>query len=118
MANKLITAIVTILLLTLIILVLLGGKAEAKTQAGVILKDYPVIISCFNQETKTFHEPRNESVEDGGCLIGKNMKNILLPSKKQMQEIKSVFGDRASIITAITLINHESQFNPLTKGCH
>lgn len=35
-----------------------------------------------------------------------------------MKEIKEVFGDRASMITAITLMNHESQFNPRTVGCH
>ena len=91
--------------------------ADAKWNA-IVLKDYPIIIKCFNQDTWEFVNPRNESVEDGGCLIGKNMKNILLPSKHQMREMKAVFGDRASIITAITLINHESQFNPKSKGCH
>ena len=84
----------------------------------IVLRDYPIIISCYNQKTGEFIKPRNGSVQDGGCLIWPNMKNILLPSKKQMQEIKSVFGDRASIITAITLMNHESQFNPNAKGCH
>ena len=84
----------------------------------IILKDYPIIIACFNQSTWQFVTPRNESVEDGGCLIWPNMKNILLPSKSQMRMLKKVYGDRTSIITAITLINHESQFNHNSKWCH
>lgn len=84
----------------------------------IVLKDYPIIIACYNQNTGEFVEPRNESVEDGGCLIGKNMKNILLPSKSQMRMLKKVYGDRTSIVTAITLINHESQFDKNAKGCH
>ena len=103
-----------ILILLLILLALNTGKTEAK-ETSIIFKDYPIIIACFNQTTGTFHTPKNESVEDGGCLIGKNMKNILLPSKSQMRLLKEVYGDRLSIITAITLINHESQFNHKSK---
>ena len=106
-----------ILILLIILLALNAGKTEAK-ETSIIFKDYPIIIACFNQTTGTFHTPKNESVEDGGCLIGKNMKNILLPSKSQMRLLKEVYGDRLSIITAITLINHESQFNHKSKWCH
>lgn len=82
------------------------------------LESYPIIIACKNTKTNEFVKPKNKSIEDGGCLIGKNMKNIMLPSKDQMKLMKEVFKDRASIITAITLMNHESQFNPKAKGCH
>ncbi len=82
------------------------------------LESYPIIIACKNTKTNEFVKPKNKSVEDGGCLIGKNMKNVLLPSKDQMKLMKEVFKDRDAIITAITLMNHESQFNAKAKGCH
>ena len=51
----------------------LGVIASALTtdakEPPIILKDYPIIIACFNQSTGQFVTPRNESVEDGGCLI-------------------------------------------------
>ena len=43
-------------------------RTDAK-EPPIILKDYPIIIACFNQDTGQFVIPRNESVEDGGCLI-------------------------------------------------
>jgi len=102
------------LIILLIVIAFNINRADAQ-EHSIIFKDYPIIIACFNQNTGTFHTPKNESVEDGGCLIGKNMKNILLPSKSQMRMLKEVYGDRLSIITAITLINHESQWNHKSK---
>lgn len=115
-------AITLLLSFLLAIALSLGVALSALTvdakEPPIILKDFPIIIACFNQSTGEFVAPRNESVEDGGCLIWPNMKNILLPSKSQMRLLKKVYGDRASIITAITLINHESQFNHKSKWCH
>lgn len=89
--------------------------ANAKT---LNLKDYPIVVGCKNVKTGKFVDPKNSSIEDGACLIWPNMKNMLIPSKSQMKLLKEVFNDKAAIITAITLINHESQFNSKAKGCH
>jgi hypothetical protein len=63
---------ITLLLSFLLALALSLGVVisvlEAK-EPPIILKDYPIIIACFNQSTGEFVAPRNESVEDGGCLI-------------------------------------------------
>jgi hypothetical protein len=45
-----------------------GHTVEADT-GKIVLKDYPTIVACYNQSTGEFVAPRNESVEDGGCMI-------------------------------------------------
>lgn len=102
-------------ILILLAAILLPSPLEAKTLS---LKDYPIVIGCKNIKTWKFVDPKNSSIEDGACLIWPNMKNMMLPSKPQMKLLKEVFKDKAAIITAITIINHESQFNSKAKWCH
>ena len=92
-------------------------NVQAK-ETTVKLKDYPIIIACENIYTGEFKTPKNESVEDNGCALWKGYKNILLPSKAQMKLLKEVYTSKDEIITAMVLINHESQFNKNAKGCH
>lgn len=96
-------------------------KKEIKiTEKKVIEKvhDFPYIIACRNQITGEIKKPINPNPDDGGCFYGKNWKNLMFPSRAQLKDLKAVYGNRQGIITAITLINHESQFDSNAKGCH
>ena len=87
---------------------------EKKIKAQV--HDYPYIIACRNQITGEIKKPINSNTDDGGCFYGKNWKNLMFPSRSQLKDLKSVYIDRQAIITAITLISHESQFDSKAKG--
>jgi hypothetical protein len=64
---KLISLILASIALTLAVIA--GVLTTDAKEPPIVLKDYPIIIACFNQSTGEFVTPRNESVEDGGCLI-------------------------------------------------
>lgn len=40
--------------------------ADAKT---LKLKDYPIVVGCKNVKTGKFVDTKNNSIEDGACLI-------------------------------------------------
>lgn len=65
---KPITTALLALALTLGVIVSVLDTTDAK-EPPIILKDYPIIIACLDQNTGHFVTPRNESIEDGGCLI-------------------------------------------------
>lgn len=93
-----------------------SNTSEKRIKAQV--RDYPYIIACRNQVTGEIKTPINSNPDDGGCFYGKNWKNLMFPSRSQLKELKAVYWNRQAILTAITLIDHESQFYSKAKGCH
>lgn len=93
-----------------------AGKTQEAQK--IVPRDYPILVWCRNQVTGEIRNPMNASAQDGGCFYGKNWKNLMFPSKSQMKLLKEVYGNRGAIVTAMTLINHESQFNSKAKWCH
>lgn len=79
-------------------------------------REFPAVIACINQVTWEIRKPLNDS--ESACFHWQNWKNLRFPSRSQLTEMRKVFRDRASLVTAITLINHESQFNSKAKWCH
>lgn len=91
--------------------------AEWKSTPKIIPKDYPIIIWCINEITGEIRKPLNQ--EYSACFHGtKGWKNLRFPSKEQMKLMKEVFKNRSWMLTAMTLMNHESQFNKNAKWCH
>lgn len=83
----------------------------------IVPKDYPTIIGCINQYTGEIKKPLNQTYS--ACYHwSKGWKNLRFPSKAQLKTMREVFDTRAKLITAMTLINHESQFDSKAKGCH
>lgn len=92
-------------------------SAEWKSTPKIVPKDYPIIIGCINQITGEIRSPLNQTYS--ACYHGsKGWKNLRFPSKKQMELMKKVYDTRAKIVTAMTLMNHESQFDSKAKWCH
>jgi len=92
-------------------------SAEWKTAPKIVPKDYPIIIGCINQYTGEIKNPLNQTYS--ACYHWtKWWKNLRFPSKKQYETMKIVFNTRAKMVTALTLINHESQFDSKAKWCH
>lgn len=79
--------------------------------------DYPIIVGCINQYTWEIRKPLNQTYS--ACYHGtKWWKNLRFPSKTQFKLLREVFKNKRGMVTAMTLINHESQFDPKAKGCH
>lgn len=92
-------------------------SAEWKASEKIKPLDYPIIIGCINQITWEIKKPLNQTY--AACYHwSKGWKNLRFPSKTQLKTMNEVFKSRASIITAMTLINHESQFDSKAKWCH
>lgn len=90
--------------------------AEWKSTPKIVPKEYPIIIWCINQITWEIRKPLNQTF--AGCYHwSKGWKNLRFPSKEQLRLMKEVYKTRAWVVTAMTLMNHESQFNPKAKGC-
>lgn len=90
---------------------------EWKSTPKITTKDYPIIVGCINQITWEFKKPLNQTY--AACYHWtKGWKNLRFPSKQQLKTMKEVYGNRAWVITAMTLINHESQFDSKAKWCH
>lgn len=112
------------LLALLLVFLLVSGyvyTAEAKkTQetSKIVPRDYPILIGCRNQVTGEIKKPLNSSPQDWGCFYGKNWKNLMFPSKSQYKTMQEVYKNRGAIVTALVLINHESQFNSKAKWRH
>lgn len=112
------------LLALLLVFLLVSGyvyTADAKkTQetSKIVPRDYPILIGCRNQATGEIKKPLNSSPQDWGCFYGKNWKNLMFPSKSQYKTMQEVYKNRGAIVTALVLINHESQFNSKAKWCH
>lgn len=112
------------LLATFLVFLLVSGyqytAVSGKTQETpkIQARDYPILVWCRNQVTGEIKKPMNSSPQDWGCFYGKNWKNLMFPSKSQMKLLKEVYWSRGGIVTAMTLINHESQFNSKAKWCH
>lgn len=99
------------------ILILILAIWTIPANAKTIPKDYPIIIGCINQITWEIKKPLNQTFS--ACYHWtKWWKNLRFPSKKQFELMKQVYNTRAKIITAIVLINHESQFDSNAKWCH
>lgn len=91
-------------------------SADWKSTWKIVAQDYPIIIWCINEITWEIKKPLNQTYS--ACYHWtKWWKNLRFPSKRQLQDMKSVFKNRAWVVTAMTLMNHESQFNPKAKGC-
>lgn len=91
-------------------------SAEWRWWKKIIPKDYPIIIGCINEITWEIKSPLNQT--NSACYHGsKGWKNLRFPSKKQFQQMKDVFKNKRWMVTAMTLINHESQFDSNAKGC-
>lgn len=112
------------ILALLLVFLLVSGyvyTADAKkTQetSKIVPRDYPILIGCRNQVTGEIKKPLNSSPQDWGCFYGKNWKNLMFPSKSQYKTMQEVYKNRGAIVTALVLINHESQFNSKAKWCH
>lgn len=92
-------------------------EAEWKSPQKIIPKDYPIIIGCINQYTGEIKKPLNQ--EYSACYYwSKWWKNLRFPSKKQYETMKIVYNTRAKMVTAMTLMNHESQFDSKAVGKH
>lgn len=91
--------------------------ASWKSTPKIVPKDYPIIIGCINEITWEIKKPLNQ--EYSACYHWtKGWKNLRFPSKSQLKMMKEVYKTRAWVVTAMTLMNHESQFNRLAKWCH
>lgn len=51
-------------------------------------------------------------------MIGKTMKNVYIPSKRQMVLMKQVFHNRKDLYVPLALINKESQFDMNARSCN
>lgn len=92
-------------------------SAEWKSTPKIAPKDYPIIIGCINQYTWEIKSPLNQTYS--ACYHWtKWWKNLRFPSKEQLKLMREVYKNRAWIVTAMTLINHESQFDKNAKWCH
>lgn len=90
--------------------------AQWKSTPKIVPKDHPIIIGCINQYSWEIKKPLNQTYS--ACYYWtKGWKNLRFPNKRQLQDMKSVFKNRAWVVTAMTLINHESQFDSNAKGC-
>lgn len=91
--------------------------AEWKSTPKIIPKEYPMIVWCINQITWEIRKPLNQTF--AGCYHwSKGWKNLRFPSKEQLRLMKEVYKTRAWVITAMTLMNHESQFDSKARWCH
>jgi hypothetical protein len=108
------------ILLTLISVVLNISNiyaTETKIAKAIIPKDYPIIIGCINQITWEIRKPLNQTFS--ACYHwNKGWKNLRFPSKTQLKLLKLAFKSKKGITVALTLINHESQFDSKAKWCH
>lgn len=108
--------------LVLVLLILTSSwysvlSADWKWSSKITPKDYPIIIGCINQYTGEIKKSLNQTFS--ACYHGtKGWKNLRFPSKKQFETMKKIYDTRAKMITAMTLINHESQFDSNAKWCH
>lgn len=92
-------------------------STEWKSTPKIVPKDYPIIIGCINQFTGEIKKPLSQ--EYWACYHwSKWWKNLRFPSKEQLKLMKEVYKNRAWMVTAMTLMNHESQFNKDAKWCH
>lgn len=92
-------------------------NVEWKTSQKIVPQDYPIYVWCINEITWEIKKPLNQ--EYSACFYWtKGWKNLRFPSKEQLKLMKEVYKNRAWVVTAMTLINHESQFNKDTKWCH
>ena len=92
-------------------------SAEWKATPKIVPKDYPIIVWCINEITHEIRSPLNQTYS--ACYHGtKWWKNLRFPSKKQMELMGKTYDTHAKIVTAMTLINHESQFDSKAKWCH
>ena len=83
----------------------------------IVPKDYPTIIGCINQYTWEIKKPLNQTYS--ACYHGtKWWKNLRFPSKTQFKLLREVFKNKRGMVTAMTIINHESQFDKNAKWCH
>lgn len=112
MYGKLVTILLCIVCSSIPIL-----TAYWKPTPKIIPKDYPIIIWCINQFTGEIKKPLNQTFS--ACYHWtKWWKNLMFPSKKQLKTMQEVYNTRAKIVTAMTIMNHESQFDSKAKWCH
>lgn len=92
--------------------ILVQGKAKP-----LPFEKYPIVIWCHNPGTREVKKPINKSPQDWACYYGKWWKNILIPSLSQYKDLKTVFKTEWGMLTAMTLISHESQWDSKAKWC-
>lgn len=92
-------------------------SVEWKSTPKIIPKDYPIVIWCINQITWEIRKPLNQTYS--ACYHWtKGWKNLRFPSKEQLKLMKEVYKNRSWMVTAMTLMNHESKFDKNAKWCH